>query len=904
MAQVSRGEQAEEVNGSSIKRGDEEDAAEGSAGFKLNVHAPEFVPRSQLQAVPPLSGCFYPYLPFFENGCGGSALGPGWFYFAEQEPIHFIPDFHGKVAGHSKDSNDVIQKIVKQVEYQFSDTNLVANDFLMKIMNKDPQGFVPMSVVASWKKIKSLGANHHMLIKALGTSTKLALSEDGKKIRRKQLFTERDKEELQSRTVVVENLPEDYSRQNLGKLFSVVGSVKNIRICHPQEPNSATSSKSDVLINNKLHALVEYESTEQAEKAVEKLNDERNWRKGLRVRTMLRCSPKSVIRSKKLDFDHFDLYAEDDRSPSSPTLGSPRIEHLLDHSTEDNQSGSRKGRGRGRAKSHGLLLQSHSESGLLPHSPHSGGALGHGEASSKQSPQGPRMPDGTRGFAMGRGKPLSPVLGRAPSPAAAETASSSLFPRPFYFKRRGRRRGRDMRGPPLLSFPCELLALLLFLLCLQDFYKFDNIIVHSFAMVDQITEEKENALMPDISPSSAPQPFLPVLAPSPMATPFFNSSIPKLSGQCILNFSAVDSLISTTAVDCWTSFAPFLANVICCPQFQATLIILIGQSSKETGLLALDSTHANYCLSDIQQILGSQGANSDLQEICSVHPSNLSEGSCPVSDIDGFESVVDSSQLLTACGKVDPVNECCSKICQNAILEAARKLALRDGGLTTSMAINNTLIQHSSKIDSCRNIVLRWLSSRLDPSSAKQVLRRLSNCNVNGVCPLDFPDTKGVAKNCGNEIKNDTACCHAMENYVSHLQKQSFITNLQSLGCASLLGLKLQEMNVSTNIYSLCQISLKDFSLQVGTQESGCLLPSLPSDATFDPSSGISFTCDLNDNIAAPWPSASQASSSSCNKSVNYPSLPAATSSQLGLIGADMKLAMVFSLSLLLIMLL
>lgn len=49
-------------------------------------------------------------------------------------------------------------------------------------------------------------------------------------------------------------------------------------------------------------------------------------------------------------------------------------------------------------------------------------------------------------------------------------------------------------------------------------------------MVDQITEEKENALMPDISPSSAPQPFLPVLAPSPMATPFFNSSIPKLSG--------------------------------------------------------------------------------------------------------------------------------------------------------------------------------------------------------------------------------------------------------------------------------------------------------------------------------------------------------------------------------------
>lgn len=48
--------------------------------------------------------------------------------------------------------------------------------------------------------------------------------------------------------------------------------------------------------------------------------------------------------------------------------------------------------------------------------------------------------------------------------------------------------------------------------------------------------------------------------------------------------------------------------------------------------------------------------------------------------------------------------------------------------------------------------------------------------------------------------------------------------------------------------------------------ESGCLLPSMPSDASFDPASGISFTCDLNDNIAAPWPSSLQASSSSCNK--------------------------------------
>lgn len=63
-------------------------------------------------------------------------------------------------------------------------------------------------------------------------------------------------------------------------------------------------------------------------------------------------------------------------------------------------------------------------------------------------------------------------------------------------------------------------------------------------------------------------------------------------------------------------------------------------------------------------------------------------------------------------------------------------------------------------------------------------------------------------------MENSTACCKAMLTYVAHLQKQSFITNLQALNCASFLGAKLQKMNVSMNVYSSCQITLKDFSLQ------------------------------------------------------------------------------------------
>ncbi|XP_073005848.1 la-related protein 6C isoform X2 [Typha latifolia] len=400
-----------------IKGTNKETEANGSAArFTFNVDAPEFVPRSVCQMLPmSMSGYYYPYLQF--PGNSGVGVGSDWIYFAEREPICFLPDFHAKVPGQFKSNADVIQKIVKQVEYQFSDTNLLASDFLTKIMNKEPEGYVPMSVIASWKKIKSFGVSNHMLIKALRTSTKLVVSDDGKKVRRKQPFTEREKEELQSRTVIVENLPEDYSRQNLEKIFCTVGSVKNIRICHPQEPNSARTSKGDVPISNKLHAFVEYETSEQADKAVEKLNDERNWRKGLRVRTMVRRTPRSVIRNKRLDFDHFDMVSDDDQSPSSPAVGYSKIEQLLQQNMEDNQSGAKKGWGRGRAKPHGLI-QNCNGRGILSHSPQSGN-LGMSENfSNKQLHQGPRMPDGTRGFTMGRGKRSPSLLGCSQIPSS------------------------------------------------------------------------------------------------------------------------------------------------------------------------------------------------------------------------------------------------------------------------------------------------------------------------------------------------------------------------------------------------------------------------------------------------------------------------------------------------------
>lgn len=385
--------------------------------------------------------------------------------------------------------------------------------------------------------------------------------------------------------------------------------------------------------------------------------------------------------------------------------------------------------------------------------------------------------------------------------------------------------------------------------------------------------------MLETSPTAAPQPLLPLLAPSPLA-PFTNSTSPKLSGLCTLNFDALKSMMAVTSIDCVAPFAEYLANVMCCPQLETTLVILIGQSSKNSNMLALNRTLAKHCLSDFQQLLVSQGANDTLQQICSLHPENLTEGSCPVKDVHEFETTVDSSSLLAACGKINVVNECCEQICGNAITEAAKKLALIAYDVSR-MDGSHVLSDHTTSVNDCKRIVHRWLASKLEPAGAKHVLRGLSNCKNNKVCPLVFPNMKNITKACGDGTNNQTTCCNTVERYVSHLQRQSFVTNLQALDCAASLGLKLQKGNVSKNVYNLCRISLKDFSVQVAPEVSGCLLPSLPSDAILDKTMGISFVCDLNDNIRAPWPSMSQLPASSCKKSVRIPALPAVASGQI-----------------------
>ncbi|XP_037495322.1 la-related protein 6B [Jatropha curcas] len=296
----------------------------------------------------------------------------------------------------------------------------------MRFINKDPEGYVPISVVASFKKIKAAINNNSQLASILRNSSKLVVSEDGKKVRRLHPLTESDVEELQSRIVVAENLPEDHCHHNLMKIFSSVGSVKTIRTCPPQTSGGGASSasrstKADGMhFSNKLHAFVEYESVEIAEKAVIELNDEESWRSGLRVRLMLKRTSKHTQARGKKGHDGSGHSEEDEAStseqqPNEKQHESPPQHHDV-HSHEqsgedhanDKEGAHRKGRNKGhRNKGRGRGQHHHNNRGNHVGTPPSNNPVMSELPTVAKQPPGPRMPDGTRGFAMGRGKPLA-----------------------------------------------------------------------------------------------------------------------------------------------------------------------------------------------------------------------------------------------------------------------------------------------------------------------------------------------------------------------------------------------------------------------------------------------------------------------------------------------------------------
>uniref|UniRef100_A0A2P2MDN3 Uncharacterized protein n=1 Tax=Rhizophora mucronata TaxID=61149 RepID=A0A2P2MDN3_RHIMU len=317
----------------------------------------------------------------------------------------------------------------------------------------------------------------------------------------------------------------------------------------------------------------------------------------------------------------------------------------------------------------------------------------------------------------------------------------------------------------------------------------------------------------EISPAAFPNFPHPDESMSPIYPRFPTTYEPNLSGKCPVNFSVMSNVMDKTASDCSQPLATLVGNVICCPQLGSLLHVFQGYYNVKSDQLVLQKAVANDCFSDIISILASRGANSTIPTICSVKSSNLTGGSCPVTDVVGFEKIVNTSKLLEACSVVDPLKECCRPICKPAIVEAALQISRMQLGINGNKDVVSEP-GHMDALNECKGVVYSYLSRKLSVDAANSAFRILSACKVNKACPLNFTEPSEVIKACRNVAAPSPLCCSSLNTYIAGIQKQMLITNKQAILCATVFGSMLRKGGVMTNVYELCDIDLKDFSIQ------------------------------------------------------------------------------------------
>lgn len=81
--------------------------------------------------------------------------------------------------------SEVSAKILKQVEFYFSDSNLPRDKFLKGLVDKDAEGWVEITTLASFARMKALSTDIDVVVAAIKTSPSLLkVNEDGTKVKR------------------------------------------------------------------------------------------------------------------------------------------------------------------------------------------------------------------------------------------------------------------------------------------------------------------------------------------------------------------------------------------------------------------------------------------------------------------------------------------------------------------------------------------------------------------------------------------------------------------------------------------------------------------------------------------------------------------------------------------------
>eukprot|EP00727_Mastigamoeba_balamuthi_P007015 m51a1_g2934 putative lupus la protein (417) ;mRNA; f:583815-585540 len=164
------------------------------------------------------------------------------------------------------DEKDILmQKIRTQIEFYFSDSNLPGDKFLRGLVEAEAGGWVAVSVVASFNRVKGLTTDLEIVKEALRTSDSVEI--EGERIRRRAPLSAADQAVIDSRTIYAKGWPKEPEPtiEGVTQWWSKFGRVLSVRL----RRYTGSFKKGGVAHGFKGTLLVEFETPKLAKSVLE-----------------------------------------------------------------------------------------------------------------------------------------------------------------------------------------------------------------------------------------------------------------------------------------------------------------------------------------------------------------------------------------------------------------------------------------------------------------------------------------------------------------------------------------------------------------------------------------------------------------------------------------------------------
>ena len=221
------------------------------------------------------------------------------------------------------DREALMQAIVKQLEYYFSDENLERDAFMTKHIARNKEGYVSLKLIASLRKVKAVCKDLATVKEAASMSSALSLNSDGTKIRRLAAIPKIDYSAA-SRSLLVTDLEETVTAEDVKGSLDAYGEVVKVRVFQPKKAvplDIKVHAKAHKEIGKELFAVVEFKTAMVAESVCQNVSKAQEPFKVKR----LGCStadlevPKELHKTEKAQAAAVQVTVEQELSSSSET---------------------------------------------------------------------------------------------------------------------------------------------------------------------------------------------------------------------------------------------------------------------------------------------------------------------------------------------------------------------------------------------------------------------------------------------------------------------------------------------------------------------------------------------------------------------------------------------------------